>query len=91
MLTTKAGGAAGALDAAGIGQCLYGLQSMNSNHVEVRDLVAALTHHIQQSDSALDAQAVSNTLYGMKMMSSDHVEVRTLLSTLSTKIKDSTG
>ena len=85
-LTSKIPEATGTLDAAGVGQYLFGLQSMSSSRAEVRALLSVLTHHIEQSDSTLDAQAVSNSLYGMQLMSSDHVEVRTLLSVLSSKI-----
>ena len=87
VLTSKIPEATGTLDAAGVGQCLFGLQSMSSSRAEVRALVSALTRHVEQSDSSIDAQAISNSLYGMQMMSSDYVEVRTLLTVLSRKIE----
>ena len=87
VLTSKIPDATGTLDAAGVGQCLFGLQSMSSSRAEVRALLSVLTRHIEQSDSTLDAQAISNSLYGMQMMSSDYGEVRRLLTVLSSKIE----
>ena len=76
------------LSAQTVGNALYGLQSMSSDHEEVRDLLQVLSTKVQESTACLSAQNVGNALYGLQSMSSDHEEVRDLLRVLSTKVRE---
>ena len=77
------------MDSQALGNALYGLQSMNSIHSEVRSLVAALAKEIGESSPTLSIQSIGAALYGLQKMSSDSLEVRALLAALSEKIEAS--
>lgn len=55
------------------------MQSMSSEHAEVRQLVAALSSKVGEAAStsgvALCAQSIGSALYGMQKLSSDATEV----------------
>ena len=58
------------------------MQSMCSDHPEVRSMISALLDKVHGCKESLSAQAVGNALYGMRSMSSDHPEVRSMTSAL---------
>jgi hypothetical protein len=60
---------------------------MNSEYLEVRDILSALVPKVKSCSEALDAQAVGNTLYGLQGMNSEYLEVREILSALVPKVK----
>ena len=59
-------------NAQNVGNALYGMQSMSSDHAEVRSMVSALLGKVHSCKESLNAQNVGNALYGMQSMSSDH-------------------
>ena len=73
-------------DAQEVGNALHGMQSMSSDHAEVRSMVSALSGKVHSCKESLTAQNVGNALYGMQSMGSDHVEVRSMVSALSGKV-----
>ena len=89
VLTDKVKDSDEKLNAQAVGNALYGLQGMSSDHEEVRSLVVVLTDKVKDSDENFKAQNVGNALYGLQGMSSDHEEMRSLLRVLTDKVKDS--
>jgi hypothetical protein len=83
VLATKVNSCKEGLNAQVVGNSLYGLQKMSSDHDEVRDVLSALAMKVDSCKEDLNAQALGNALYGLQRMSSDHVEVRDVLSALS--------
>ena len=77
----------GTINGMTVGNALYGLRCMSSDHVEVRSLLSALEPKVRSCRESLSAQAVGNAVYGLRCMSSDHVEVRSLLSALEPKVR----
>ena len=73
------------LNAQEVGNAVYGLRCMSSDHVEVRSLLSALEPKVRSCRGSLNVQAVGSALYGLRGMSSNHVEVRSLLSALDEK------
>ena len=65
------------------------LQGMDSEHAEVRALLAILSPKVADCHEKLIAQGVSNSLYGLQSMSSDHFEVRKLVDVLAYKVLES--
>ena len=49
---------------------------MNSEYLEVRDILLALAPKVKSCSEALDTQEVGNALYGLQGMNSEHSEVR---------------
>ena len=81
-------------NAQAVGNALYGMQGMSSDHAEVRSMVSALLGKVHSCKESLGAQEVGNALYGMQCMSSDHAEVRSMVSALAGKVhscKESLG
>ena len=68
------------------GNALYGLKSMSSDCVEVRDLLRAIVHKMHNSSSEMTGQNIGNALYGMQGMSESHVEVREVLSRMAHQV-----
>ena len=68
------------LDAIGVANSLYGLRNMYSEHVEVRQILTALTRHISACNDDFTPKQIGNALYGLRGMSSDHIEVQQLLT-----------
>ena len=52
---------------------------MDSEHVEVRNLLAILAPKVAGCVVPLNSQATGNALYGLQSMSSEHDEVRIVL------------
>ena len=69
-----------------VGNALYGMQCMSSDHAEVRSMISALSEKVKSCKESLSAQHVGNALYGMQCMSSDHTEVRSMISALTGKV-----
>ena len=69
-----------------VGNALYGMQCMSSDHAEVRSMISALSEKVKSCKESLSAQHVGNALYGMQCMSSDHAEVRSMISALTGKV-----
>jgi hypothetical protein len=85
----------GELQAHHIGQALYGLQLMCSEHSEVRALVKVLAAKTARSRLAgsggggggLGDQELGMACYGLKRMCASHKEVRAMLAALSEKTR----
>ena len=71
-----------------IGNALYGLRYMNSDCVEVKEILEALSPLIEKSPEIMNGQALGNSLYGLQGMHSKEPEVRNLLRILAKKIMD---
>jgi len=74
------------LNAQAVGNALWGLQGMGSEHAEVRDVVKVLARHVRAAEP-LDAQAVSNALFGLQRMSTASAEVCQLLAVVAAKLE----
>ena len=57
---------------------------MNSDSLEVRALLAALSEKIEASSVTLDAQAVGNALFGLQRMNSNNAEASFFLNFIFT-------
>jgi hypothetical protein len=66
-----------------VGNAMYGLQNMNSDYIEVRDLVKGLSSLILTCKEPLLPQGVSNATYGLQNLSSEHIEVRELIQSFT--------
>ena len=67
-----------------VGQILYGLRRMRSDHMCVRKLLEVLLPLIEQCESPPDSRGFGNSLYGLQRMNSRSEEVQNLLSALNT-------
>jgi len=74
------------LDRKEIGTAFYGLQSMSSDHEEVRTLLSILAIKITDCREIIEGTSLSCTLYGLQGMTSDSPEVRTILQVLTDNI-----
>ena len=72
-----------ALDARGIGECLYSLQNMKSDCSEVLRLLRALTKKIKDCEEVCSLTNLYMALFGLKSMSAEPLEVRQILSELA--------
>ena len=68
------------------GNALWGLRNMSSEHVEVREVMAALLPHIERSSALLSGQNFGNALYAFNRMSDAFEEVRAILAALAFKL-----
>ena len=75
----------GTLSAESIGHIMFAAYRFDSECVEVKSFLGAVTSHIESSKEGFDAQSMGDAIYGLQKMSSDHIEVRTLISTLLSK------
>ena len=66
-----------------VGDALYGLQRISSDHSQVWVIVSGLASHVAGCKETLSGQAVGNALYGLQCMSSDHSVVIDVLSALA--------
>jgi hypothetical protein len=87
-LAVKIRNCKGDLKPQNVGNALYGLQKMSSDHSEVREVLSALAVKIRNCKENLDPQGVGNALYGLQKMCSDSSEVREILSALAMKIRN---
>jgi len=73
-----------------IGNALWGLRNMTSEHVEVRQALAALADRIKSSPAEMNGQNIGNALYSMHAMDDGKEEVRQVLAALALKLVQST-
>ena len=73
-----------ALDGQAIGNILYGMKCMTSEHKVVRDVLKALVRGLVSDEKILgmSAQEISNAMYGMQCMEITDVEVQMTLKFL---------
>jgi hypothetical protein len=71
----------------GVSMTLFGLRSMSSESLEVRNLLRALKPKVERCSEEFNVQEIGNALNGLKGMSSDHSEVRAILSALVPKVQ----
>jgi hypothetical protein len=70
---------------------LNGLQRMDSEFVEVRDLLTSILPFLWSSPAVFDSSEFVSMMNGLKSMKSEHAEARSYLSYLSFGLKTSTG
>jgi hypothetical protein len=85
-ITQKIHGSRAVFDAQAVGNSLYGLQHMSSDHIEVRDALTILAEKAKGCEEILNAQEVGNALYGMQSISSDCPEVLEILRVFTEKV-----
>jgi hypothetical protein len=73
-----------------IGNALWGLRNMSTDHTEVRKILAVLAPHIRRSQADLTGQNLGNALYALNRMSDVFDEVREVLGALAFKLLRST-
>ena len=78
----------GQFDPQAVGNSLYGLKNMSTEHIEVRRLIVSVTGQVSACQGLLDDQSISNALYGLNGMTGEYPEVRALLLVLATKITE---
>jgi hypothetical protein len=80
------------LDSQAVGNALYGMQSMSSEHKPVRELLAAIYSNITQQKNSpplcMKAQEISNAIYGMQKMDATDSEVQDVLMLLHQQLVD---
>ena len=64
---------------------------MNTDNIQVRSLLTALTNRISASRCSLTGQAIADSLYGLRSMREDCVELTLLLASIADRIDASTG
>eukprot|EP00435_Cladocopium_sp_Y103_P018465 s3254_g4.t1 len=79
------------LDGQAIGNALYGLQSMKSDVLEVRELLEVLARKVTAFDGKLTEQEASNALYGLQFMDPQLDPVKDILAVLSSQVSSSPG
>jgi hypothetical protein len=75
----------------GISNCMSGLRNMSSDHVEVRQLLAALTVLIFRASKSvtLSGKSLAGCLLGLQRMSDAHQEVRAVIQVIGWMVSDS--
>ena len=72
------------LNGQGVGNALYGLQSLDDSK-DVRELVAILASKVQNCRGKLNSQSVGNALYGLQGLT-DSEEARQMVAALAPKV-----
>eukprot|EP01035_Chromulina_nebulosa_P023217 gene23217-biopygen15317 len=81
----------GQLSGQEVGNALYGLRNMSSDHPEVLQLLTTFAPLLQSCEGKLSGQNIGNALYGLRNMSSDHPEVLQLLTALAPLLQSCEG
>lgn len=73
------------LDAQGVKNIFNGMRRLDSDHIEVRNLINAVLPVLSNSTQRINASQLSDVLNGVQNMSSHHSEVRKLLVIITEK------
>lgn len=69
-----------------IGNALWGLRNMTSDHAEVSDALATLASKIRASSFRMNGQNIGNAFYSLHSMDNCYEEVKEVLVALAHKI-----
>ena len=78
------------LSSIAVGNALYGMKCMSSDHEEVRKMLAALIPKIESMTYPLEMRDISSAFIGLREMGEDVPEVATLMILLTDKLTNCT-